>query len=144
MAAALQLELTASPGPSPAPQPLFSVFVPGRPISENHMYATGKGRNHYAGRRRTPEALAWQMAVWAYTIRYRPNSQQPLRLPLRIEIEVFGLRKNADPHNCHKLVLDALEDSLGINDKHFDPVTTKRGDRSRPSGAHITVWEASS
>jgi len=126
-------------------EPVFSVFVPGKPVSVNSMYTPGRGRNHYAGRRRTDAAMAWKQAVWAYCYRYRGSRRRHLYEPLRIEIEFVRLRHNADPDNFAKIVLDGVADALGINDKAFSEITLRRAFwiPGQIQGAQITVWEAS-
>ena len=125
------------------PQPLLRVFIAGKPVSVNRMYVTGRGRNHYSGRRRSNEAIAWQQCVWVDCIRYRSPALS-LLTTLTVEIDLYQLRANADPDNYIKATLDGLAQALGINDKHFCQVTVRRMPwvKGRTQGAMLTVWEA--
>jgi Holliday junction resolvase RusA-like endonuclease len=129
------------------PQPYLRIFVPGKPVSVNRMYAHGRGGNTY-GRRRTEEALAWQQTVWAYTWsamqKLKLRGGATMRKPLRIDLEFYRLRSNADVDNFVKGTLDGLKEALGVDDRFYDSVSAHRGlyAPTQAQGAVITVWEA--
>lgn len=135
----------------PEPAPYLRIFVPGKPVSTNSMYTAGRGKNRFAGRRRTDAAIAWTDAVWADTLRVMNQKHlrggTTLRKPLRIDVELYRIRANADPDNFLKATLDGLKVALGVDDRFYDTVTARRaalvGKASTyPHGAVITVWEA--
>jgi Holliday junction resolvase RusA-like endonuclease len=127
--------------------PYLMVFVAGKPVSVNMMYAKGGGRNKY-GKHLCNDAVAWEQTVWYEVVhsstRRRPQLKQPLRIPLRIEIDLYRLRANADPDNYLKCTLDGIKHALRIDDRHFGDVRVRRAaatpDKRR--GALITIWEA--
>lgn len=133
----------------PEPEPYLRIFVPGRPCSVNSMYTAGRGRNRF-GRRRTDAALAWQQCVWAYTWSHMQKRKlrggTTLRKPLRIDVEFYRLRSNADPDNYLKCTLDGLKEALNVDDRFYDHVTARRGLHApaQAQGAVVTVWEAGS
>lgn len=122
---------------------VFQVFVPGKPVSVNRMYVTGRGRNRN-GRRRSDEAIAWETAICYACRRFRPGKGMVLHTPLRVDIELYRLRANADPDNYVKAVLDGLKLGLGVDDKHYSPVRVCRvyWVPQLTPGARITVWES--
>jgi hypothetical protein len=131
----------------PEPAPYLRIFVPGKPVSTNSMYASGRGRNKH-GRRRTDEAVAWQQAVWVYTrscmTQKRLRGGTTLRKPLRIDLEFYRLRANADVDNYIKCSIDGLKEALGVDDRFYDSVSAHRASwiPAQTQGAVITVWEA--
>jgi Holliday junction resolvase RusA-like endonuclease len=133
----------------PEPAPYLRIFIPGKPCSVNTMYVTGRGSNKYSGRRRSDAGVAWENTIWAYTLRHMASQHlrggTQLKLPLRIDVELFRLRKNADPDNFLKAICDGLKHALGVDDRFYNSVTARRGTDSRTQlqGCMLTVWEAS-
>jgi Holliday junction resolvase RusA-like endonuclease len=142
----------------PEPQPYLRLFVPGKPVSVNRLYVAGRGQNRY-GRRRTDEAVAWTYSVWfevrTAMVKHHLRGGTTLRKPLRIDVELYRLRANADPDNYLKATLDGLKDALGVDDRFYDSVTARRAPqlvgaskqsraqvRGQAQGALIAIWEA--
>lgn len=94
----------------------MSVWVDGKPISVNSAY----GARARGGRYLTPEAKAWRDFVWL-AFKMQPHTFTPEQLPLAVSCTFYGVRGDAD--NYLKLTLDGIKLALGIDDKHFSPIT---------------------
>lgn len=135
---------------TPEPAPYLRIFIPGKPVSVNSMYVAGRGKNR-SGRRRTDAAVAWENTVWSYTLRHmtlcRLHGGTALHLPLSVDVELYRLRKNADPDNYLKAVCDGLKHALNVDDRFYSSVAAHRVEpvlKSHTQGAMVTVWEAAS
>jgi Holliday junction resolvase RusA-like endonuclease len=133
--------------------PFLKVFVAGKPVSVNLMYEAGSGGKKY-GKHKSKETQAWQAYVWYEVARARAYTHgHRLHLPLRIEMEFFQVKGDAD--NYGKATQDAIAQALDVDDRHFTEVTVRRAAwvprrrehgkwvAGRTQGAMLTVWEAS-
>lgn len=88
------------------------IYYPGSVISVNHYkYAGGKYTK--------PEARQWMQALSCLVCQklrtYKVN------IPVQIGVSArFKDKRIPDLANLHKLIGDALQNALGINDKHFE------------------------
>lgn len=138
--------------PSGMDTPILSVFVPGKPVSENRMRRQARAGHLYL----TPEARQWESDVHL-TVREHINTAhydepvaqpQTWAKPLRVRL-TFTLARAGDVDNYVKCTLDGLKHGLGVDDRHFGTVEarlketpTKRGTK-RVTGCQIEVWPAS-
>ena len=118
----------------------LSVWVEGRPISVNMAYGNRRGGH---GKYLKPEARAWSDFVWI-AFRIQSHIFAPEQLPLRVHCTFYGVRGDAD--NYLKLTLDGIKRAIGIDDRHFSPVTAEvvRKRNAGQQGARIEVWAADS
>lgn len=94
----------------------MSVWVDGRPISVNSAY----GPRARGGRYLKPEARAWRDLVWlAFKMQRQKLTIE--QVPLAVSCTFYGVRGDAD--NYAKLTLDGIKLALGIDDRHFSPIT---------------------
>ena len=118
----------------------LSVWVEGHPISVNSAYGTRRGGR---GRYLTAAAQEWRQFVWI-AFRIQSHIFAPEQLPLRVHCTFYGVRGDAD--NYLKLTLDGIKRAIGIDDRHFSPVTAEvvRKRNNGQQGARIEVWAADS
>ncbi len=84
--------------------------------------------------------MAWRDSVWlAFRLQAAPFTAE--QLPLVVRCSFYGVR--ADGDNLLKLTIDGMRLALGIDDKHFSPITAEvvRG-KAFGQGAWIEVWTA--
>lgn len=122
--------------PSP-PAPLLRVFVPGNPVSANHMH---DARGYGAARRLTPDARAWRDAIALSVMRWRFAAEAP-RPNLAVSLVWIGARSDID--NPVKLALDGVKLGLAVDDRYVTRLTIEKrplayGDER---GAWIEVTE---
>lgn len=121
--------------------PVLTIEVPGRAVSANARL----GYNRHTGAKYlTKAARLWKEAVaehaWFECGKGHIDALH-LALPLRIVIHVYGTQLDSD--NANKLILDGLKEGIGIDDKHYQSVTTHvyRAPRKQPRMV-IQVFEA--
>ena len=106
--------------PTPAPTHLLRVFVPGNPVSSNHMYGV---RGYAAAKRLTPEAKQWRDDVANSTLAWRFAADAP-RPALSVACSFVGAR--ADVDNLLKLTLDGLKLGLQVDDRYVVRVCAEK------------------
>jgi len=87
----------------------------GKRLSVNHYM----GKNKYGAMFIYPEVVQWMQALTARANYHLRNSK--VKLPPTIHLSgIFkDKRSMIDLSNGHKIISDALEQSLGINDREF-------------------------
>jgi len=81
----------------------------GKSLSVNHF--------KYFGKYTKPDTKLWMQNL-AFIIRsYCKNWQPPVTI--KLSGGFLNERSRPDLHNLHKVIGDAVQDGLGINDKHF-------------------------
>jgi len=116
----------------PSPVPLLRVFVPGKPVSTNLIYAA-RGYRH--SRRLTDEAHAWRDAVTLSVMPWRLKSNAP-RPTLAVSFVFIGCRSDVD--NLIKTTLDGIKDGLAVDDRYVMKVCAEK--RSLSAGAERGAW----
>ena len=122
----------------------FSFTMPGAPPSWNKSYRitrqTGRGGTpyHTLSKSGTAERYQTQMALIART--YRPSDFQP-RGPVIVSYKFF-LGRDMDVDNCLKMMNDALEQALGINDKNFLVATPWKTIGDKDPRVMVGVYDA--
>lgn len=121
------------------------VGVAGQPCSANRMWRRGRQGHLYL----TDAASAWELAIVADVRqqldwqRLRATWQDAGQPPLAVDLTFYGVRGDLD--NYAKCSLDGLKHALGIDDRHFAPITLHLGERLRangqrqPPGARIEI-----
>jgi hypothetical protein len=125
----------------PQREPDLEVFVPGEPVTVNHMYCSsgivsrGHGRVHY----RSQACVAWENTVDAAIVNAFAKRPFILTTPLTIML-VFN-RIRGDVTNYIKATEDGIKTAIGIDDNFFHPVIPdKRAYKTQPRGAYIALW----
>ena len=95
---------------------------PGAVISVNHCYRHANGRKYLK-----PQAKVWRTRLaesLGFLIIAAGLRDVPLSRDVRVRIDCAYVNENeaTDPDNLRKLTHDAIEEALGINDRHYQPV----------------------
>ncbi len=92
----------------------IKIEYPGSCISVNHYLSKGRGGRVFV----KPEAKAWQKEFqWLLKHLHLEN----WKLPLEIKCDGYfkDARSACDLSNLSKVILDAIEELIGVNDKYF-------------------------
>lgn len=94
---------------------------PGDAISKNHMYNSGKRSQGL-----TPAASAWKTTLVEW-LQYFPFYRMSSYVVPPVGVEIGGRftdgKHRPDLHNLTELVCDAIQEAIGVNDKHFEVLT---------------------
>ena len=123
------VRLVDSPASNDASGVILRVFVPGNPVSSNHMYGA---RGYGAARRLTPEARAWRDAVANSVLAWRFADDAPRPL-LAVHCAFIGMR--ADLDNGFKLVIDGVKLGLAVDDRYIMRLCGEKQPLSRRGGS---------
>lgn len=100
---------------------VVSMDYPGAVVSVNHCYRHANGRKYlHAAAKRWRDTLAESLGWTLYEAGLRGV---PLARPILVRIDASYVDEAhaTDPTNLRKLVDDAVEAALGVNDRHVQP-----------------------
>jgi len=91
----------------------------GRALSVNYYKITGKGGRHTNKTR--PETEDWMFQL-GDRVREHPEYPELFGVPVIVELNGRFVDRTSTPdlHNLGKVIMDALEPVLGINDKYLE------------------------
>lgn len=100
--------------------------VPGKPVSLNNAYPTGRSGRRYPSR----EYAAWKAAA---ALIARAAGVRPIEGPVGIDLLVVFPSRRADLDNCIKPILDSLTGIGYADDRQVVEIRARKGlDPKRP------------
>ena len=108
-------------------QPVRQVTILGLPPATNHLYPSGRdGRRHLSA-----EGRAWGQMVADECMAARvPPFIGRTHLHLRVDIDFVGMTDRRDIDGGVKILLDALAEALGFDDRWIDELHVCRRRRA--------------
>lgn len=119
-------------------QPALNVFVHGAAVSVNRAYRRGRNGQVYL----TDAAANWKMTVFAMVASQCDKAAlRALPQPLEVDLTFYGVRADAD--NLVKITIDGVKEAIGIDDRHFSPISSHVvSGSSHPKGVRIEIFGA--